>query len=364
MKKLQIIFTAAILALIFLPAVFFDTKRTVAQKENRSLAAQPPLLHENHLNQTLFAEYDDYFQDRLGFRDQLIELNTKNPLRMEKGTTVGRAIAGKDGWYFFTDPTGGNNLMDFYKRNLLDDTQQAQFADRVSSVVEWCASQGIPCIFLICPNKHSVYSEFYPFDRPDGITRAEQITAIFEELGIPYLFPRDFLLAKKADFDFPLYYETDTHWNPQGAYLAPTLLREQIESLFPGTEFPQIEYETSISQSETYGDLLPMLNIQKSPSTQVSVLPIGHKNADFYIYLKNKDRNDIRTKGADETLPRALIFRDSFFTALEPFVSPLFSEAEYMWRPFTEAEKAYILEYKPDIIIFEKVERNSLAIVQ
>ena len=50
------------------------------------------------------------------------------------------------------------------------------------------------------------------------------------------------------------------------------------------------------------------------------------------------------------------MFRDSFFTALEPFVSPLFSEVDYVWKDFTDSDKKRILEYKPDIVIFERVE--------
>ena len=40
-----------------------------------------------------------------------------------------------------------------------------------------------------------------------------------------------------------------------------------------------------------------------------------------------------------------------------PFVSPLFSEVDYVWKDFTDADKKRILEYKPDIVIFERVER-------
>ena len=47
----------------------------------------------------------------------------KNPLKIEVSTSFGRAIKGKDGWFFFTDPKYGNNLLDFYKRNLLNDKQ-------------------------------------------------------------------------------------------------------------------------------------------------------------------------------------------------------------------------------------------------
>ena len=79
-------------------------------------------------------------------------------------------------------------------------------------------------------------------------------------------------------------------------------------------------------------------------------------------HILKEDQGRVYTKGNNPDLPRAIVFRDSFFIALEPFVSPLFSEVDYIWKPFNESYKNYILEYKPDIIIFESVERDSLRL--
>ena len=358
----KIIFVITVLGLFSLPIIFFDAKSEISQKENRTLEKKPLLMKENHLNGNFFAEYDAYFQDHLGFREQLIQLDASNPLKV-KISTAAKAIVGKDGWYFFTDIDDGNNLIDFYKRNLFEPIQIQKFSEIISKTVEWCKAQNIKCLFLIGPNKHSVYEEFYPYERPEGITRADQIVQIFDELGVSYIFPRDYLISQKAKYDFPLYYETDTHWNSQGAYLAFTLLRNKICSLFPNIVFPHLEYETSISESNTYGDLLPLLNLANGKSTQIKHTPKGHTNSEFYSFIPNNDINGLQTKGTDDKLPRALIYSDSFIGALEPFVSPLFSEIEYHWERFTESDKDYVLKYKPDIVIFEVVERNAPKII-
>ena len=187
---------------------------------------------------------------------------------------------------------------------------------------------------------------------------------VFDELSVPYIFPRDYLISKKSEYDFPLYYETDTHWNFQGAHLVSILLQNAIESLFPNVAFPKIEYETKISYGINPTDIPPMLGLEPQNNTQIQLTPVGRDNSDFYTYIKNDDRNGVHTKGTDKSLPRALIYRDSFFIALEPFVSPLFSEAEYIWKQFREEDKEYVLQYKPDIIIFEAVERSAPQIVQ
>ena len=364
-QKLQIIFIIFTLLGFSLPVIRFNKKGTVSEIENRTLANKPYIFVDNRLNQNLFNEYNSYFEDRFGGRQRLINFNNsvKHKLNGKSLIYNDRAIQGKKGWCFYISAADGNNLQDFYKRNLLTDEELSDFKTRVQKTVEWCNEQNIVCLFLICPNKHSVYSENYSFNRPKGSPRADQFISIFEEENIPFVFPRDYLISKKEEYDFPIYYETDTHWNSQGAYLASILVKDKIKSLFPAITFPSIEYQTKIENSMTTGDILPMLGIKESKSTIPTVSPVGHNNTDFYTYVRNEGTNGVHTVGLDKKLPRALIFRDSFFSALEQFISPMFSEAEYKWKQFREEDKPYILEYKPDIIIFESVERYAPNIV-
>lgn len=348
-----------------LPIIKFNKTGTVSEKEKRNLATKPYLFVDNRLNENFFTEYSAYFNDRIGGRQKLISLNAKMKYDVFRANFYNKlAIKGKHNWYFFINKLEGNNISDFNKTNLFNEEQIKDFSNNVKKTVEWCNEQNIPCVFLICPNKHSVYEEFYPFKRPKGITRTDQITEVFEKLHIFYIFPRDFLISQKSEFDFPLYIETDSHWNSQGAYLSSTLLRKKIEMLFPNIKFPQIEYKTELAYGLSPSDLPPILGIKEQNNTQVQILPIDHNNTDYYTYLKNDEMDGVHTQGTDKNLPRALIYRDSFFRALEPFVSPLFSEAEYICKQFDESDKEYVLQYKPDIIIFEAVERYAPTIVQ
>ena len=363
---IKTIFVIILLTILALPVIFFNPKQEVSEKEKRSLAKRPALFNEDGLNYKIFTEYDNYFQDHLGFRDQLIQLNVKNPLKVQISDTK-KVIEGKDGWYFLTDPNEGRNLHDFYKRNLLTPDELKGYTEKVSKVVEWCKQENIKFFFMICPNKHSVYEEFYPKKRPEGITRSDQLTGFFEELNVPYVFPRDLLISQKDEHDFPLYIETDTHWNSYAAYLTSLLVRDKLAELFPEITFPKIDYSVSISESDTKGDLLPMLNITNAKSTQIKMTPKDHENTDFFTYLLEGDEdtaNEVHTVGTNNKLPRALIFRDSFMVALEPFISPFFSEADYQWKHFSDSDKELVLNYKPDIIIFEVVERFSPDIIE
>ncbi len=355
-------FVICALTVFFVPIFTFNIKGTISEKENRYLAYFPAIIKDNHLNPNFFRDCNSYFSDRFGLRRYFIAINTRVNTRLHanKGS---QALKGKNGWWFYTSKEDGDNYADFMKQNLLLPENITQFKENVKNTADWCEANGIKTIFLICPNKHSIYSENYPFPRPSGITRADQLTTVFNELGVNYIFPRDYILSKKASFNYPLYYETDTHWNPLGAYCAFELLKAKIEALFPNIDFPEISYKTSIEYSNTAGDILPMMNISKSKSTRLSLSSKGATNADYYEYLKNEGRNGVITKGKNRALPRAIIFRDSFFIALEPFTSPLFSEVEYNWRAFRDSDKEYILNYHPDLIIFEEVERYGTNLV-
>ena len=362
---LRTAFIVCALFVFFYPIIRFNRTAVVSQKENRNLAVRPLPIKNNDINRNLFAEYSAYLDDRFGGRQHLIDFNnTVNQKILHKRLFNSKAMQGKNGWWFYISAGDGNNYADFMKQNVLMPENLALWKENVKNTAEWCETNGIKSIFLICPNKHSIYPEYYPFSRPDGITRADQLSAVLDSLGVSYVFPRDYILSQKSAFAYPLYYETDTHWNPQGAYCAFELLREKICAAFPETAFPNIKYTAEISESDTAGDILPMLNIKSAKSTRPVLSPDGAENSDFYEYIKNEGRNGVITRSKDSRLPRALIFRDSFFTALEPFTSPLFSEAEYYWRTFSDADKEAVLAFNPDIIIFERVERGAQNLVQ
>ena len=361
-----------------LPIVRFNTRGTVSEKEKRTLVARPHIFDESQiektqynrkkLNKKFFSQFDSYFCDRFGGRNKLISLNKFLAYNVLGANIFNeKAIRGSNGWCFYTGTmaNGGKHskLSDYYKTNLMSENQLLSFKQNVAKAAEWCAENGIKTIFIICPNKHSVYPEKYPFQpRPSGITRSDQMCAVFKELGVPYVFSRDEIISKKDAHDYPLYWETDTHWNPVGAYISFAQILDLVQQAFPAVRFPHIEYETSVSYSMSSGDILPILGIEKSRSTRPALKPKGHENKDFYTYLHYDFMSSMHTKATDTNLPRAVVFHDSFFGALEPFVSPLFSECQYFFSQFREKDKAFLLEYKPDIVLFESIEWQAHSI--
>ena len=357
MKKIvHYSFVSLVFLAILFPIAKFNKKGTVSQKENRTLAEKPDSPFK-------FSGYDAYFQDRFGGRNRLVAIaNFIDYSVFHKQIKNSRAFKGKNDWFYYIDSKDGNNLDDFYKKNLLTKAELESFRNSVRETAQWCKDNGIKYLFVIGPNKHSVYPENYMEERPEGITRADQMISVFKELGAPCVFPRDFLILQKDKNEAPLYYETDTHWNNLGAYYAFVKIQEELAKLFPNTDFPKIDYDFSVGYSESAGDILPMLGIKTAKSTQVTATPKNGTFSDYFEYVKDEGREGVITKGKKENLPKAIVFRDSFCSALTPYFSTLFSSVEYNWRRMTDDDKKHILENKVDLIVFEAVERYSLGI--
>ena len=62
------------------------------------------------------------------------------------------------------------------------------------------------------------------------------------------------------------------------------------------------------------------------------------------------------TEIGDRSLPRAVIFRDSFASRLVPFLSEHFSRAVYLWQ--NDFDAGAVLQEHPDVVIQEIVGRH------
>jgi len=362
MRKINILFIVFFLLVISLPLVFIDTKSKIAEKENRMLASFPNFLVFNNGKidikniKDIPKSLDAYINDRFGFRSAYISL--ANTIISTSNNINGNVVIGKNGWLFYSSENDGKNIHDFFKLNLFSDAEISEFINSINKRIEWCNRNNIKFIFLIAPNKHNIYPELYPFRRPSGIIRTEQVINVMpDSIRGYFVYPKDILLEKKNK-KIPLYYETDTHWNSVGAYYAFEILLERIKLLFPETHFPEINFITDVSYDSVGGDIVPMSGFTSyGKTTRPTITPVNGWDS-YYQYIKYAERDGIIAKNNESSLPKAIVFRDSFFSALEPFTSTIFSSVEYHWRWFAEIEKNHIIDNKPDIIIWEIVERS------
>ena len=101
------------------------------------------------------------------------------------------------------------------------------------------------------------------------------------------------------------------------------------------------------------------MDIQKGLEKYKNVLykTVSLKKENFdYVKNDGKDgRNGIITKSNKKY--KVLIFRDSFTISMIPYISQTFGEVNYIWSHDLNEYEKVINDYKPDIVIYESVER-------
>jgi hypothetical protein len=386
MKITKIIFVCVFLASIAAPVIFIDRKTVISMLERRQLAPPPQIYTENKLDInrliTLPQQLDAYIIDRIAWRSKIISVVKWVDFFVLHKNHDRKLLVGKDRWLFYIDKSLGDEFANFKKSNLFTSDEMEIFKKSLELINDVCERNGIKFIFLIVPTTSSVYPEKYPFPRPPGISRAEQIIAALpENLRQKVVFPLDYLILKKKNHVQPLYYNNGLHWTKLGAYYAFDLLYKKLKMDFlnlPELQFKFVPYMDPGEDNyamlwwgiKEFGGFMELLNVE----------PVnGWEN--HYIYVQREDVQEnefntvigdnskkgkygIVTRNRNGSLPTALVMRDSYFVDLEPFISSIFSKVEYVW---TQPEKRTIkylerLPEKPDVFIWEIAERGMEAI--
>lgn len=327
--ELSFVVVAALLLLV--PALFTNTEpEAISQAEKRWLA-EPVPLSEGFSN--FMDSLNSSANDRIGFRDEMVWAHgtlTMNLLEMNHK----RVIRGEDGWLFYRedmpDYTGQNN----------EPLRVEAYVQVIKAIDKLCASRGSQFIFIVGPNKSSVYHRYMP----DYIQKAEvrlldALAARLEEEGIRYIIPTEKLI--EASESVECYKKLDIHWN---AYAAKYVMDELAEML----ELPAREFTMTESRQKE-GDLLLMLAFPPENAKGDSLVVDVAMNPDaHYEEIPGTKDLVLHNEGGESFV----CYRDSFSWDLEGFYSYYFDGPLYWnWDILSLPEEAF-----PKYVIFETVE--------
>ena len=108
-------------------------------------------------------------------------------------------------------------------------------------------------------------------------------------------------------------------------------------------------------------DLLKILSINdekrinKYQNTLYKTLSLKNQSFQYILNKGINGKEGLITKSDKKY--KVLIFRDSFTISLVPYISETFGEVNYVWKQDINEFEDLINSYKPDIVIFEMVER-------
>lgn len=229
-------------------------------------------------------------------------------------------------------------------------------------------ARGIRFLFVVTPNKNTIYPEYIPALIPvlGKESRLDQLIRYLDERGgVRVTDLRPALLAEKDER--PVYYATDTHWNPYGALVGYRVILEQLSTDFPRLVPYALEDFTFIPQPERSGDIalnLVRVNIPDDFFRLELKEPLPILRRELYKQRDNNKPYLQITTHPDQSLPRLLMYHDSFNIELLPFLANNFSRASFLWlKKDNEIDLTYIDVEKPDIVILELTERSLLKLL-
>lgn len=358
--SVELALIAAFLLAISVPglATLAGVDRESIEGENRELAPFPDIALDR---QTLGAFPDGftrYFEDRFAFRARLVEWQAKVRLEYLGVSPDESVIKGKNGWLFYADdgamddyisaePLGRDDLEVW--RHALQDTQ------------DWLEAQGITFLFVIVPDKHVVYREMLPdtIHRLHQEWRTDTLVRYLAERSTVRVLDLQPALAEAARHE-RIYHRTDTHWNDRGAFAGYQAIMDRLNTLRPGLRpWPRTAFEARVEVTEGL-DLAGMIGLGRAMTEEDLQLVPRHARCarivEETVPASKGSAARVVTECGTPGLPRAVIYRDSFASALVPFVAEHFGRALYLWE--RDVDPSVIAAERPDVVVLEWVGRR------
>ncbi|MFA6947631.1 MAG: hypothetical protein WCQ72_01480 [Eubacteriales bacterium] len=260
---------------------------------------------------------------------------------------------------------------DYTGANLLSDTQREGVKKAAERNVSACEKNGAKLLYILIPNPMTIYPETVPSEyvryTDDSLT--SQFSEIVKQAGADVIDLTETFLAHRDD-DFKLFNKMDSHWTEYGAYYAYLALTDYLVS--DGWEDAEPRDESLFrfyKEDRIAGDMCTHLEIPNKSlhemTTVCDLLFESPYDPDFFMPGKNEVEHSVtsgahRIVNADKsrTLPRAMIYRDSFSSAVEAMANDTFSVTNWrdMWS--YQLEPAKIKATSSDYVIYLIAERN------
>lgn len=358
-EGLHYLLVAAFAGVISLPLAANLAGRDGADRgaENRELAAFPQIDGSWASVAAFGPGLSDWFDDHFGFRSTLVRWYGESRLFMLGVSPSAAVVKGADGWFFYGDD---KSVEDYAEVDPLTPEALANWREAVLRARDWLGARGIAYVFTVAPDKHVVYAEEMPATilRVGDLSRTDQLLTALQDTGLA-VDVRPALFGAKASER--IYQQTDTHWNDRGAFVAYEQIITAVRARVPGTPPAWTRDDFEPVERNVEGlDLAGMMGLKRVlREVDLTLAPRRPRRARVLEpagAAPTDEEGRIVTEIDDPSLPRAVIFRDSFVSRLVPFLSEHFSRAVYLWQNDFDADA--VTKEHPDVVIQEIVGRH------
>jgi alginate O-acetyltransferase complex protein AlgJ len=325
--------------------------------ENRELAPFPRVDRSLASFAKLPVGFSAWFDDHFGLRSRFVRWYGESRLFVLRNSPSAAVIEGEHGWFFYGDD---KSVEDYANVEPMTDEALANWRAAIVRARDWLRARSIAYVFTVAPDKHVIYAEEMPpaLARVGELSRTDQLLTALQDTGLAVDLRGNELAAKARE---RVYQQTDTHWNDRGALVAYQQIIRAVRAGVPRTP-PAWTRGDFIAEDRTIEgmDLAGMMGltrvlhevdmtlVPRRPRRARVIEPAGAKPTD--------EEGRLVTEIDDPSLPRAVIFRDSFTSRLVPFLSEHFSRAVYLWQ--NDFDHSVVTKEHPDVVIQEIVGRH------
>ena len=325
-------FTVLLLPLVQMKFKLFNLKG-IDEKRNKT---PMPTLSSSGTLANYFKDFDSYFKDNFGFREQFIKFNNTLDYKLFNKSNNSNVVIGKNDYLYISE-----EVDDYNKTNVLSDEQINIIAEKLISFQNDLEERGVKFLFTVAPNKSTIYPEYMPYEssNPDKEGNYDKLMKAINEKKVNNLNLKSLLMDKKKDYD--LYYKRDTHWNRiSSAFVADSV----INYFAPYYGLEAKITPTNIRPGSYPGDLDGLLGIESS-------IPEYICDIDF-------QRNDVK-------LPKMISYYDSFSYEVLPLLNDYSIQRVDLHNLNSPVYFTYpFFENNTKIVFFEIVERYIPKLVE
>ena len=328
-----LIFIFTILSLMFV-FTFFGSNSSAYEDQS----SVPSLLNNGQLNTNISQDVEDYMSKNFGFRQELLQLHAEISMNIFDASPITQVVKGEDGFLYYED-----TVNDYLGLTEFNEREKFQIKHTLELIDEYVKSQGKEFLFLMAPNKNSLY-DFMPASYIK-LNQNQESYELLKELNENIYLDLFQLFNKQQDI---LYYKTDSHWNNQGALLVYNSVLDKLSK--EHDNFSSYKQETEYMKGDLYNKIFP-----KKGKNEETIIYDKEKRYTYLTKTRNHEQPYIETfnEKADGSL---LMFRDSFANNLIDYFSDAYKYAIY------DKSSSYNLDqintYNADTVIIELAQRN------
>lgn len=353
MKIIKIVAALLFSLIILIPVALFRTQAQVASEiDNRMLAENPFSAEEKAKGGDLTVKIENYVNDRIGFRDEMIMAYTLLNDRLFGKMVHPTYCYGQDGWVFFkmAEPAP---FGEFHEA----------FADMILSIQEYCEARSVPFLFVFEPTKASVLTEYLPVGVNYDRGWVDEFFQALDQRGVRYVDNTGLLREKVDEGEMVFNQKYDAgHWNDLGAYYGVNAMLKELQLDFKEIELNDMqefqvskELETSLPGSTfPIEEWVPAVDIpieDESLTKKYSDEVVRHRSHPGFGYYRNQENE---ANGA----PKALVFQGSHMNEKgAKYLRNALGEYIYVHNYENVINFSYYFNiFQPECVIFEVAE--------